>query len=63
MPIKSLDELRKIRDNSKEKVNLRGSGEDGGNTIELMIGMATCGIAAGARDTLTTILDEISTLR
>jgi NADP-reducing hydrogenase subunit HndB len=61
MPIKSLDELRKIRDNSKEKVNLRGSGEDGGDSVELMIGMATCGIAAGARETLTTILDEIQT--
>jgi NADP-reducing hydrogenase subunit HndB len=36
MPIKSLDELRKM-----------------------MVGMATCGIAAGARETLTAILDEI----
>lgn len=59
MPIKSLDELRKIRDNSQKKVNLRESGEDGGDTVELMIGMATCGIAAGARETLTAILDEI----
>jgi NADP-reducing hydrogenase subunit HndB len=59
MPIKSLEELKKIRDNSKNKVDLRESGEGGGDTTELMIGMATCGIAAGARETLSAILDEI----
>lgn len=59
MPIKSLDELRKIREDSQKKVNLRESGKDGGDTIEIMIGMATCGIAAGARETFTAILDKI----
>ena len=30
-----------------------------GNTIELMVGMATCGIAAGARETLKVLMDEV----
>ncbi len=59
MPVKSLDELLKIRENSKKKVNLRESG-GGGEEIELLVGMATCGIAAGARETLSALLDEIN---
>lgn len=59
MPIKSLDELKKIREASIKKVNLRESGENGEDVVELMVGMATCGIAAGARETLNAILDEI----
>ncbi len=59
MPIKSLDELIKIRESAMKKVNLRESGEDAEPMIELMVGMATCGIAAGARATLTALLDEI----
>lgn len=60
MNIKSLDELKKIREKSLQKVNLRETGESGDDTIELMVGMATCGIAAGARVTLEALLDEIS---
>ncbi len=59
MPIKSLDELKKIRDEHMKKVELRETGQVEGDTIEVLVGMATCGIAAGARETLTAILDEI----
>lgn len=58
--IKSLDELKKIREKSLEKVKLRETGEGSENMIELMVGMATCGIAAGARITLEALLDEIN---
>lgn len=57
MSVKSLEELRKLREESKKKVSLRKDGE--GDFIELMVGMATCGIAAGARTTLNALLDEI----
>ncbi|MCT4633345.1 MAG: (2Fe-2S) ferredoxin domain-containing protein [Firmicutes bacterium] len=60
MPVKSLDELKKIREESLRKVNLRETGENAGETIELLVGMATCGIAAGARETLSALIDEIS---
>src|SRR6056297_1834174 len=55
--VKSLEELKKLREESKKKVTLRKDGE--GDYIELMVGMATCGIAAGARTTLSALLDEI----
>ena len=46
--MKSLAELQAIKDKMKNKVVLReGSGE-----IRVVVGMATCGIAAGARPLL-----------
>jgi NADP-reducing hydrogenase subunit HndB len=59
MAVKSLEDLRKIREASLKKVELREKGEGTDNIIELLVGMATCGIAAGARDTLKVLLDEI----
>lgn len=59
MPIKSLDELKKIRDAHMKKVELRETGQVEGSATEILVGMATCGIAAGARETLTAILETI----
>lgn len=59
MGIKSLDELKRIREKSMGKINLRQQSNDG-DTIEILVGMATCGIASGARETLNTINSEIS---
>lgn len=57
--IKSLEELRKIRENASKKVSLRESGENPEGVTEILVGMATCGIAAGARDTMSALFDEI----
>ncbi len=54
--MKSLAELAAIRDRMKDKVILReGSGE-----IRVVVGMATCGIAAGARPVLNAFVEEVS---
>ena len=53
--MKSLEELAAIRDRMKGKVDLR----EGTNDIRIVVGMATCGIAAGARPVLNTIVEEI----
>lgn len=53
--IKSLDDLRKIREASLEKQQLK---ETSGKK-EIIVGMGTVGIAAGARETLKAILDMI----
>lgn len=60
MPIKSLEELKKIRDEHVKKVKLRGTGESDDNTIEVLVGMATCGIAAGSRDVLNALVSVIN---
>ena len=54
--MKSLEELKAIRDRVKNSVDIR---EDNSNKIRVVVGMATCGIAAGARNTLKAITDEI----
>ena len=54
--MKSLAELAAIREKMKDKVVLReGSGE-----IRVVVGMATCGIAAGARPVLNAFVEEVS---
>ncbi|MBM7562040.1 (2Fe-2S) ferredoxin domain-containing protein [Fusibacter tunisiensis] len=59
MPVKSLEELKKIREAHIKKVKLRASGESADQTIEILVGMATCGIAAGSRDVLNAFIDLI----
>ena len=56
--MKSLEELAKIRDKVKTEINMRSDVND--KDIRVVIGMATCGIAAGARDTMHAFMDEIS---
>ncbi|MDQ2087051.1 (2Fe-2S) ferredoxin domain-containing protein [Herbivorax sp. ANBcel31] len=60
MKIKSLEELQKIREEHENKISLRDTGDDTGDKIEILIGMATCGISSGARETLNTFAEEIA---
>ena len=55
--MKTLEELQAIRDKMKAKVNNRGLVD--GNDVRVVVGMATCGIAAGARKTLSALTEEI----
>jgi len=57
MAIKSLEELRALRASLQNSVDLREKGESIDGNIELLIGMGTCGIAAGARDTFNALLE------
>ena len=54
--MKSLAELEQIRKQTLAKVNLRKEDND---SIRIVVGMATCGIAAGARPVMKSIMDEI----
>ena len=54
--MKSLAELNAIRDRMRSKVSLR----EGAGDIRIVVGMATCGIAAGARPVLNTLVEEVS---
>ena len=51
--MKSLEELKAIRDKMQGQVGLRAEEE---NVTRVVVGMATCGIAAGARPVLTAFL-------
>ena len=54
--MKSLAELAAIRDKMKDKVAIR----EGSGAIRVVVGMATCGIAAGARPVLASFVEEVA---
>ena len=53
--MKSLAELAAIREKMQNKVVLR----EGSSDVRVVVGMATCGIAAGARPVMLAFVDEI----
>ena len=55
--MKSLQELAAIRDRMKQTVNTREAAHD---TTRVVVGMATCGIAAGARPVLNAFTEQIA---
>ena len=56
--MKSLAELKAIKEKMKDKVVLR----EGTADIRVVVGMATCGIAAGARPVLSAFVEEVNAL-
>ena len=54
--MKSLAELQAIKDKMKNKIVLR----EGTSDIRVVVGMATCGIAAGARPVLAAFVEEVN---
>ena len=55
--MKSLAELEAIRKATLSRINVRP--EEKGEATRVVIGMATCGIAAGARPVMLSFMDEI----
>ena len=53
--MKTLAELAAIRDRMKNKIAVR----EGSNDTRIVVGMATCGIAAGARPVLSAFVEEL----
>lgn len=56
--MKSLEELRAIKAKMQNSVQLRGV-EDDESIVRVVVGMATCGIAAGATPVLNKIKEEV----
>ncbi len=52
----TLEDLRKLRDAKKQEASQRDT--DGKETL-VIVGMGTCGIAAGAKDVLDTMIEEL----
>jgi NADP-reducing hydrogenase subunit HndB len=53
--MKTLEDLKKLREKIKSEGNIRHDAE-----TQIIIGMGTCGIAAGAREVMTAVMDEVS---
>ena len=52
--MKSLEDLKKMREEALKKVDMRTGDKD----YRVVVGMATCGIAAGARPVLNALVEE-----
>lgn len=52
----SLADLRKMRDTTQQQIKKR---ETDGKTAQIIIGMGTCGIAAGAKETLDEFVKDL----
>ncbi|HZJ78024.1 MAG TPA: (2Fe-2S) ferredoxin domain-containing protein [Clostridia bacterium] len=55
--MKTLAELNEIREKARAKMTIR---EDRSEVVRVVVGMATCGIAAGARPVLNKFVEEVS---
>lgn len=55
--MKTLQELQAIREKTINELNLRKNNEDGARVV---VGLATCGIAAGARPVMAAFVEEIN---
>jgi len=56
--LKTIEELQKIRQAALDNLDLRSTAESE-DRILIRVGMATCGIASGARETMKAIIDEL----
>ena len=54
---KSLEELKRVREEALQKKQMKAAA---GN-VQVIVAMGTCGIAAGARDTMKSVLNFIET--
>jgi NADP-reducing hydrogenase subunit HndB len=57
--VKTLDDLRKLRNELKSKTDLREKSENSEALVQVKVAMATCCIASGSRETMNYIADEL----
>ncbi len=57
--VKSLADLKRIREESRAKLDLRVRGDNSEGLIQVKVAMATCGIAAGAKPIMDFFVDEL----
>ncbi len=54
--MKSIEELKAIREKALKEISIR----ENENKVRIVVGMATCGIAAGAKPVMSAFIDELS---
>ena len=53
----TLEELRKLRGEKQKAMEMR---DNSNKDVQVIVGMGTCGIAAGAKDTFTALIDALN---
>jgi NADP-reducing hydrogenase subunit HndB len=57
--IKSLDDLRKMKQSLEQGMTLREKSDSPDALVQIRVAMATCGIAAGARGVMSTLIETL----
>ena len=57
--ITSLADLKRIKDEVQSKMKLRENSNNPDRVVQVKVGMATCGIASGAKDTMRYFIEEL----
>ncbi len=57
--IKSLADLRKMKEDAQTKIKLRENSDNPEGLVQIKVGMATCGIASGAKETMKYFVEEL----
>jgi NADP-reducing hydrogenase subunit HndB len=57
--VKSLADLRKMRDELQTKVSLREKSDHPEKMVQVKVSMATCGIASGAKEVMNHMIEEM----
>lgn len=57
--VKSLSDLKKMRDELQAKVTLREKSDQPDKLVQVKVSMATCGIASGAKEIMNYLIDEL----
>jgi NADP-reducing hydrogenase subunit HndB len=56
--VKTLADLRKMKEELRSQVNLREKAENPESMVQIKVGMATSGIASGAKEVMDFLIDE-----
>ncbi len=57
--VKTLADLKKLKADLQGGMDLREAGENAENLVKVRVAMATCGIAAGAKDTMNYFIETL----
>ncbi|MDR0295286.1 MAG: (2Fe-2S) ferredoxin domain-containing protein [Prevotellaceae bacterium] len=58
--IKSLSDLRKIKQDVENRLDLREKSDNPERHVQIKVAMATCGIASGAREVMNAFIEKIA---
>lgn len=57
--IKSLADLKKLQAEVQSKIKFREKGDNPEHLVQIKVSMSTCGIASGAKETMTYLIEEL----
>jgi NADP-reducing hydrogenase subunit HndB len=57
--VKSLDDLKRMKEAFQSKINLREKGSGTEDMVQVKVAMATCGIASGSKEIMEFFMDEL----